>query len=263
VPSPPLAPRPWQPLASGDAGLDQLWRLNQPLEAWESWRFWRGGRPPQSARDLRLEGRLRSAVGDDWVGLGQLEQASLRLPKGSCQQLVDLERQLNPLPYGELFRQAAAAAGLDPALLQAVARQESRFTAGVESPVGAMGLMQLMPSTASELAGRRLEGASLKDPALNSRLGALYLRQLLEQWQGNPVLAVASYNAGPGAVAHWLKAGFGNDSLNQTSGTINLQRDPELWIEAIPYPETRLYTKKVLGNLWSYRRLNQAAGAGC
>ena len=96
-------------------------------------------------------------MGDDWVGLGQLEQASLRLPKGSCQQLVDLERQLNPLPYGELFRQAAAAAGLDPALLQAVARQESRFTAGVESPVGAMGLMQLMPSTASELAGRRLE----------------------------------------------------------------------------------------------------------
>lgn len=262
-PAGPLARPPWQPLASGDGGLDRLWRLNQPLEAWESWRFWRGGQLPQSAPDLQLEGRLRSAVGDDWIGLGQLEQASLRLPKGSCRQQADLEWQLHPLRYGELFRQAAAGAGLDPALLQAVARQESRFTAGVESPVGAVGLMQLMPSTASELAGRRLEGASLKDPALNSRLGARYLRQLLEQWRGNPVLAVASYNAGPGAVGHWLKTGLGSDSPKPAGATISLERDPELWIEAIPYPETRLYTKKVLGNLWSYRRLNQGAASGC
>lgn len=262
-PAGPLARPPWQPLASGDGGLDRLWRLNQPLEAWESWRFWRGGQPAQVARDLQLEGRLRSAVGDDWIGLGQLEQASLRLPKGSCRQQLDLEWQLNPLRYGELFRQAAAGAGLDPALLQAVARQESRFTAGVESPVGAVGLMQLMPSTARELAGRPLEGASLKDPALNSRLGARYLRQLLEQWQGNPVLAVASYNAGPGAVGHWLKTGLGSDSPKPAGATISLERDPELWIEAIPYPETRLYTKKVLGNLWSYQRLNQAAAFGC
>lgn len=262
-PAGPLARPPWQPLASGDGGLDRLWRLNQPLEAWESWRFWRGGQPAQVARDLQLEGRLRSAVGDDWIGLGQLEQASLRLPKGSCRQQLDLEWQLNPLRYGELFRQAAAGAGLDPALLQAVARQESRFTAGVESPVGAVGLMQLMPSTASELAGRPLEGSSLKDPALNSRLGARYLRQLLEQWQGNPVLAVASYNAGPGAVGHWLKTGLGSDSPKPAGATISLERDPELWIEAIPYPETRLYTKKVLGNLWSYQRLNQAAAFGC
>ena len=262
-PAGPLARPPWQPLASGDGGLDRLWRLNQPLEAWESWRFWRGGQPAQVARDLQLEGRLRSAVGDDWIGLGQLEQASLRLPKGSCRQQLDLEWQLNPLRYGELFRQAAAGAGLDPALLQAVARQESRFTAGVESPVGAVGLMQLMPSTASELAGRPLEGSSLKDPALNSRLGARYLRQLLEQWQGNAVLAVASYNAGPGAVGHWLKTGLGSDSPKPAGATISLERDPELWIEAIPYPETRLYTKKVLGNLWSYQRLNQAAAFGC
>ena len=262
-PAGPLARSPWQPLASGNAGLDRLWRLNQPLEAWESWRFWRGAKPPQAAGDLRLEGRLRTGVGDDWIGLGQLEQASLRLPQGSCQQQADLERQLNPLRYGALFGQAAAGAGLDPALLQAVARQESRFTAGVESPVGAVGLMQLMPSTASELAGRRLEGTSLKDPALNSRLGARYLRQLLELWQGNPVLAVASYNAGPGAVAHWLKTGLGSDSPKPAGAPISLQRDPELWIEAIPYPETRLYTKKVLGNLWSYRRLNQGVASGC
>ena len=261
--SPQGLPRsPWQPLASGDPGLDRLWRLNQPLEAWESWRFRRGGQSPQAARDLQLEGRLRSAVGDDWIGLGQLEQASLRLPKGSCRQQAELELQLHPQRYGELFSQAAADTGVDPALLQAVARQESRFTAGVESPVGAVGLMQLMPATASDLAGRRLEGASLRDPALNTRLGARYLRQLLEQWQGNPLLAVASYNAGAGAVGHWLQAGLGRDT-GSTGRLIDFQRDPELWIEAIPYPETRLYTKKVLGNLWSYRRLNQGVAPGC
>ena len=265
APGEPVGPLPrndWQPLASGDRGLDRLWRLNQPLEAWESWRFWRGGQPPQTPRDLALEGRLRSAVGDDWIGLGQLEQASLRLPKGSCRQQNQLDRQLHPERYGALFRQAAAAAGLDPALPQAVALQESRFTAGVESPVGAVGLMQLMPATASDLAGRRLEGSSLKDPALNTRLGTRYLRQLLVQWQGNPVLAVASYNAGAGAVGHWLKAGLAQKG-SKAGGPIDLQRDPELWIEAIPYPETRLYTKKVLGNLSSYRRLNGGWPSGC
>ena len=87
---------------------------------------------------------------------------------------------------------------------------------------------------------------ALKQPERNTALGARYLRQLLDQWQGNSFLAIASYNAGPGAVQSWL----GNDKPNPRT-------EPELWTEAIPYPETRLYTKKVLGNLWSYRRLQQ------
>ena len=75
---------------------------------------------------------------------------------------------------------------------------------------------------------------------------------------------MASYNAGAGAgaVGHWLQAGLGRDT-GSTGRLIDFQRDPELWIEAIPYPETRLYTKKVLGNLWSYRRLNQGVAPGC
>ncbi|MEX1317844.1 MAG: transglycosylase SLT domain-containing protein, partial [Synechococcaceae cyanobacterium] len=64
-----------------------------------------------------------------------------------------------------------------------------------------------------------------------------YLGQLLERWQGDPLLAVASYNAGPNAVAAWIDP--------------RLASEPELWVEAIPFPETRLYVKKVLGNLWS------------
>ncbi len=232
---------PWQPLVSGDPLLDRLWRLDLPLEAWELWRTRRGGRPPEGPGQLLLEGRLRTGIGDDWTGLGQLDQAVLRLPAGSCRVQWQREQQLNPRRYGSAFAQAAAQTGLDPNLLFGVARQESRFTAGVSSVVGAVGLLQLMPATAAEVAGEPQSLEALQQPERNTLLGARFLRQLLDQWQGQPFLAVASYNAGPGAVASWLGAGRPDP-----------RREPELWTEAIPYPETRLYTKKVLGNAWSY-----------
>ena len=130
-------------------------------------------------------------------------------------------------------------------LLLAIARQESRFSPGVQSPVGAVGLLQLMPATAAEMAGAPISDAELRQPARNATLGARYLAWLLEEWQGNPWLTVASYNAGPGAAGSWLSQ--------------ELTKDPELWVERIPYPETRLYTKKVLGNLWAYLRSDWAS----
>ena len=238
--------QPWQPLQSGDNHLDQLWRLNQPLEAWEHWRESRRGLAPRGAEQLLVEGRLRTAIGDDWTGLGQLEQANLRLEQTSCPVQWQRELQQHPRRFPQAFGRAAAANGLDEDLLLAVARQESRFTPAVSSAVGAVGLLQLMPETAAELAGTPQTTTALQDPAHNATLGARYLRQLLQHWQGNPVLTVASYNAGPGAVQSWL-----------TAAAPNVQREPELWIEAIPYPETRLYTKKVLGNAWTYRLQHQ------
>lgn len=234
---------PWTPLESGNPLIDSLWRLDQSLEAWEHWRHQRGGRAPQAPQELLVEGRLRTAIGDDWIGLGQLDQAHLRLSASSCASQWQRERQLLPRRFPEAFGGAAKAAGVEPALLLAVARQESRFSPTVQSAVGAVGLLQLMPETAAELADGPLSLAQLQDPAQNAKLGARYLAQLLEHWQGNPFLTVASYNAGPGAVEGWLGA-----------GAANVAREPELWVEAIPYPETRLYTKKVLGNLWSYRQ---------
>ena len=123
-------------------------------------------------------------------------------------------------------------------LLRAIAKQESRYSPGVSSPVGARGLMQLMPTTAAELMGRDLTDEDLIEPRLNTELGARYLAFLLKQWDGNPWLTIASYNAGPGAAERWR--------------SVELETDPELWAERIPYPETRIYTKKVLGNLWAY-----------
>ncbi len=230
----------WQPLNSGDAALDRLWRLDQRDEAWEAWRSGRRGLTPRQPAELALEGRLRQGVGDDWTGLGQLERAQLALPPDQCALETQLERDLHPSRFGEHFGRAAARHGLNPALLLGVAKQESRFTPAVRSGVGAVGLMQLMPETAAELAGRSLSGSELEDPARNTELGSLYLRRLLQQWQGDPLLTVASYNAGPGATAGWINPG--------------LRQAPELWVEAIPYPETRLYVKKVLGNAWSYQQ---------
>ncbi|MFZ9848987.1 MAG: transglycosylase SLT domain-containing protein [Vulcanococcus sp.] len=244
TPAPPSSAAPsWQPLASGDGQLDALWRLGQPLEAWETWRHRRGGQSPRGAEALQLEGRLRTAIGDDWTGLGQLEQAGLRLGQASCAVQWQRELQQHPRRFSAAFRQASERAGLDPDLLLAVARQESRFTPAVSSAVGAVGLLQLMPETAAELAGSPQSTAALQDPSHNAALGARYLRQLLDRWHGNPFLAVASYNAGPGAVLGWLGA-----------AAPDVQREAELWTEAIPYPETRLYTKKVLGNYWTYRQ---------
>jgi soluble lytic murein transglycosylase len=238
--SPALATPSWQPLTSGDATLDRLWRLDQPLEAWEHWRTGRP-LPPRAPKDLLLEGRLRRGVGDHWIGLGQLEQASLRLPtREACSVTHQLARSLQTPSFVAELEQAAAATELPGALLAAVAKQESRFSPGVRSNAGAVGLLQLLPETAAELAGGPLEPDALSDPGRNAQLGALYLKQLMRQWQGNPVLMAASYNAGPGAVAGWV--------------TPQLQQEPELWIEAIPYPETRLYVKKVLGNLWNFQQ---------
>ncbi|MEA5415451.1 lytic transglycosylase domain-containing protein, partial [Synechococcus sp. BA-132 BA5] len=236
----------WRPLASGDATLDRLWRLDQGTEAWETWRHRRGRRAPEGSRELLLEGRLRQGVGDDWTAFGLLEQASLKLDGNQCDLERDLERSLHPLRFEAAFRAASTQAGLPMELLLGVAKQESRFTPAVRSPVGATGLMQLMPATAAELAGGPVSEQRLEDPADNASLGARYLAQMLRQWDGDPLLAVASYNAGPGAVAGWLGP--------------RLRSDPELWVEAIPYPETRLYVKKVLGNVWSYQ---QGSEPGC
>jgi len=236
---------PWQPLASGDAALDRLWRLGQSTEAWETWRLRRGGQPPKDSEDLLVEGRLRQGVGDDWTGLGQLEKAAFLLKPEQCSLLPQLEQALHPRRFAEAFAPAAEQQQLPLALLLGVAKQESRFTPAVQSSAGAVGLLQLMPATAAELAGSPLTTEELQEPKRNAGLGARYLRAMLDQWKGDPLATVASYNAGPGAVQGWQ--------------TPDRSRFPEVWVEAIPYPETRIYVKKVLGNAWSYQQERRPA----
>ena len=130
---------------------------------------------------------------------------------------------------------------IDPSLVLAFARIESRFQTEVTSPAGAKGLMQLMPGTAARLAGA---GASerLYDASYNLSLGQRYIEQLLNQLNGNLFELAAAYNAGPGALTRW-------------SGTkSNTLDDPLLFIESIPVGETRAYVKRMMTYHWMYRR---------
>ena len=134
------------------------------------------------------------------------------------------------------------------ALLLAIARQESNFYAGAISHAGARGIMQLMPRTARVVARssriRYSRSRLVRDPAYNIRLGRRYLRDMLSKFSGSYVLAVAAYNAGPSAVARWLR---------QNGDPRNGVDDPIDWIELIPYQETRTYVQRVLGNLQVFR----------
>jgi soluble lytic murein transglycosylase-like protein len=140
---------------------------------------------------------------------------------------------------------------LDRALLHAFMRQESRFSNWARSHKGARGLMQLMPLTASEVAGdRSLAGRNkqkLFSPEFNLDLGQSYLMKLIdsELVRGNLVLLAAAYNAGPGNLKRWLK-------------TIRDGDDPLLFLESVPVLETRLFMERVITNFWIYRhRLGQ------
>lgn len=232
--------------SSRDDAVTWLWNTGLEVLAWEHWRHWRGATAPQDPDALWVEGQLRLAVMDPWMGLEQLDAASWNRP-ASEGQLLALEQVRHPLFYGQILADAARRHGVDPALLLATARQESRFRPAQRSVVGALGLLQLMPDTAAQLltsasiptglANQALE-TQLLDAEINADLGARYLAQQLDTWRQQPILAIASYNAGPAAVASWSMDG--------------LAEHPELWIEAIPYDETRVYVKTVLGSWWTY-----------
>ena len=141
--------------------------------------------------------------------------------------------------------QQYAPTGLDPYLVAGLIREESLYDSRATSRVGALGLMQLMPTTASRVA-RRLgltspEKEALFDPRTNIQLGTTYVGQLLSQFNGNLVHAVAAYNAGPHVVRRWIAQ--------------DPQTEADEFVERISYRETRGYVKRVLGSYRVYRAL--------
>ncbi len=149
-----------------------------------------------------------------------------------------------------LIVERAEPGGAHPFLVNAVIRAESAYDARAISPAGARGLMQLMPATGLNLARKhKIRLASLDDlfdPALNARLGARYLGALLREFRGALVPAIASYNAGSRPVKRWWKNGR--------------KKPLDVFIEEIPYPETKNYVKKVLGYYREYQRIYGPGG---
>lgn len=150
-----------------------------------------------------------------------------------------------PLAHAPLVHAAAREFGVSPALILAVMRQESGFRHRAQSWAGARGLMQIISRTgsriASELSVSPFDATLLDDPEINIRFGTWYLGKLLDKYYGHVALAVGSYNAGPIAVASWLESRPGMAT--------------DVFVEEIPYRETRHYVKRVLGNLGVYSRL--------
>jgi soluble lytic murein transglycosylase len=150
-------------------------------------------------------------------------------------------RLLYPLPFTNEIAAAAASHSLDHALLGGLIRQESMFRPDAVSSAGAIGLTQLRPSTARRIAARagmtQPDRTELFEPAANTRLGAATLRASLGRFDDQLPVALAAYNAGPAAAARWLP---------------NQAIDSDIWIENIPYNETRDYVQRVLWNTVVY-----------
>lgn len=145
--------------------------------------------------------------------------------------LDDLARRF-PMPFDNQLQANAKKNNIDPAWAFAIARRESSFMPDAASGAGALGLMQVMPGTARYLAKKKVKKRALFDPATNVELGTQYMRYLLDKMDENRILATASYNAGWRRVKQWLPE---KDNV-----------PVDLWIETIPYKETRNYVKAVL-----------------
>lgn len=150
-----------------------------------------------------------------------------------------------PLLYARIMGSEGAIKKVDPFLAQALTREESRYNVDAVSPVNARGLMQLMPPTAYGVAKRlKVPVSGMRDihkPEVNLKLGVDYLAYTLSRFGGNAMLAVASYNAGPNGVAGFTK----RFSL----------ADPDVFVEQIPYSETRDYVRKVFSSYWNYKSI--------
>jgi|GEM_PF-397374 soluble lytic murein transglycosylase len=150
-----------------------------------------------------------------------------------------------PMRLVESVKEKAPSEAADPFLVAAVMREESHFNPGAVSPVGALGLMQIMPSTGKQIAKELGEGfrkGSLLDPGTSIRFGSWYLGQILKRFNGDAVLAIAGYNAGPNAAARWAAA---------------LPVETDEFVESIPYEETRGYVKRVLRSYAEFLKLGK------
>jgi len=152
-----------------------------------------------------------------------------------------------PLAYAETISANSNNQNVDPYFVKGLIRQESLFDAQVQSPAGAIGLMQIMPTTGRALYSKTKKNEPfstdfLFDPEANIQLGVRYISQLSRKFDENMIYILISYNAGPNALKKWLKRFHHID-------------DPDVFIESIPYPETRKYVKKVLRNYGIYQAL--------
>jgi soluble lytic murein transglycosylase len=186
-----------------------------------------------------LQTALESLRADRWLGKVRWQRHT-RFPEGD--EARALLARLFPARIVKLLEKVAAENKLAAGLVVSLVRQESAFNARATSGVGAMGLMQLMMPTARELMREERRGTltpeALMDPELNARLGMKYLGRMLRAFGGRVEYALAAYNAGPGAVTRWRQ--------------LNGDLPSDIFVEEIPYAETRAYVRRILAGTRTY-----------
>lgn len=218
----------WAIEAGDDLALLLQETLGQVPADIESWHLATTGQPSQSIRVMRDDLMTRSKKG------GKPTPTELRL--------------LYPRYHESEIAPQAANNRLDPFLVQALMREESYFNETAVSSSNAMGLMQLLPSTAAEVAHwvglSDFKPLDLFRPEVNIRLGSRYLGHLHQLFGGDSMRSVGAYNGGPNAMKRWA-----------SEHAAVLASDPDLFVELIPYEQSRDYIKKVFASYWNYQKL--------
>jgi len=209
--------------------------------------FYFAGEPARAKMFLTLAAsrqdlRGRAAMAQLLLDLDE-PHIALRIAKGAA-----TRGDVLPTPYYPLHGLADFAEAVPPELALSIARQESEMNTAARSPVGALGLMQVMPATAKTVA-RGLdisfsERRLARDWQYNARIGTAYLAQMLERFNGSVLLAAAAYNAGPSRANRWIRD-YGDPRLASV--------DTVDWIESIPFRETRNYVMRVMEAQFVYR----------
>jgi soluble lytic murein transglycosylase len=231
----------------GSATFQELYQLGLESEAWAQFQTEISDRPQTelSVADEFTLGLLKLSQGKNLRGINQIWYLEDRDSPEARQEWHQLRRTpeyweaLYPFPFEDTILKWSKQRKLNPLLVTALIRQESRFEPEIQSSAGAMGLMQVIPPTAETVAQNiGLVDYSLTKPEDNVNIGTYYLDFTHQKYNNNSMLAVASYNAGPNAVAQWVSR-YG-------------LKDVDEFVEKIPYSETRGYVESVFENYWNY-----------
>jgi len=233
---------------AGSPALKELYQLGQDSEALALWQVEYSNSEKPTVAEQFTNGLMHLAKGENLIGINEISTLEDRDVATEKAEYQALSKQLGywqaryPFPYLTLIQTWAQQHQINPLLVTALIRQESRFEPKIRSVAGAVGLMQVMPSTAQYIAEKiNVPKYNLENPQDNIQLGTWYMDYTHNRFDNYSLLAIASYNAGWSNVEKWLKR-------------FNTQ-DPDEFVESIPFGETQGYVRQVFGNYWNYLRL--------
>jgi soluble lytic murein transglycosylase len=233
---------------AGSELFQELYQLGQDNDAWILWQAELGNKQESTVAEQFTEGLLLQTTGDYLKGIDAIwslkerETPEERAEWLALRQTSKYWQGLFPFPYNDTVVKWSKEHEINPILVISLIRQESRFEPEIRSSAGALGLMQVMPETGEWIAEKiDLQDYSLINPEQNITLGTWFLNYTHEEYNSNSMLAIASYNAGPGNVSSWVKR-FGFN-------------DPDEFVEKIPFGETKNYVESVFSNYWNYLRI--------